>query len=292
MTQGYFKVWTIDHAGNFLPPRDQHAASPNPANEKATDIYFGVLETSTPPPKNQLDLYQDIEKVLRTIRLIYLQSTEGSEERRTSQFRRYYNDLFRLAQLGLEGDNATPEIAQSALVQMTAEIIDDEATRVKNGHLKQLGAKATILAVPFTLLYLTTMLSLPTGWFIKHLTQIGIERVAFANFMMLWIGCFVGVWLSYGIRTSVFTLADLTQTDSDRLQPAIRLLFAGMLTMILGIMCSLGVIKVSLGEFSLTNISKNTMLAFLVGTLCGISELLLPSTVGKQASDFVKKTNL
>jgi hypothetical protein len=108
--------------------------------------------------------------------------------------------------------------------------------------------------------------------------------------IMLWVGCFFGVWLSYGIRTSAFTLTDLTLTDNDRLLPVIRLLFAGNLTMILGIMFILGVVQISLGNYSLTDFSVRPMLAFLVGAFCGISELLLPATVAKRASDFIAKS--
>ncbi|WP_227869227.1 hypothetical protein [Nitrosospira lacus] len=259
-------------------------------DEKATDIYFGVVNTvPQPPPKDQLELQQDIEKVLRTVQLIYGHPVAGSVERCKSQFRSYYMRLFRLAQLGLEGPDASPEISKSALATVSANLIDDEASRVKNGHLVRLGGTAIVLALPFILLYLVMRITPPNDGLANLLLSFGIERVIFANFMLLWVGCFIGVWLSYGIRTSVFTLTDLTVTDSDRLLPVIRLLFAGSLTMILGIMFMLGVVQISLGNHSLTDFSTSPMLAFLVGTLCGISELLLPTTVGKRASDFINQ---
>lgn len=59
--------------------------------------------------------------------------------------------------------------------------------------------------------------------------------------------------------------------------------------MILGIMFTLGVVQIRLGNYSLTDFSTNPMLSFLIGAFCGISELLLPTTVGKQASDFINK---
>ena len=294
MIQGCYKIWPTNEAGELLgnpsPPAGQSVESPDPTDEKATDIYFGVLiDAPRPIPKDQIELQQDIEKVLRTVQLIYVHSTAGSDVRRKSQFRNYYVRLFRLAQVGLEGANVSPEISKSALVTITADIIDDEASRVKNGHLKKLGVAAIALALPFILLYLIMRLTPSNSWLANLLLSISIERVVLANFMMLWVGCFIGVWLSYGIRTSVFTLTDLTVTDSDRLQPVFRLLFAGTLTMLLGIMFILGVVQVSLGEFSLTDFSTSPMLAFFVGAFCGISELILPTTVGKHASDFINK---
>ncbi|ARO88758.1 hypothetical protein EBAPG3_013820 [Nitrosospira lacus] len=294
MSQGSYKIWPATAAGeplgNPTPPTGQPVESPNPMDEKATDIYFGVVNTvPQPPPKDQLELQQDIEKVLRTVQLIYGHPVAGSVERCKSQFRSYYMRLFRLAQLGLEGPDASPEISKSALATVSANLIDDEASRVKNGHLVRLGGTAIVLALPFILLYLVMRITPPNDGLANLLLSFGIERVIFANFMLLWVGCFIGVWLSYGIRTSVFTLTDLTVTDSDRLLPVIRLLFAGSLTMILGIMFMLGVVQISLGNHSLTDFSTSPMLAFLVGTLCGISELLLPTTVGKRASDFINQ---
>lgn len=296
MAQGSYIIWTADNNGKTLgtlpSPAVPNVPPPDPMDQKATDIYFGVPNTlplPPPPTKDQFELQQDIEKVLRAVQLTYL-PTAAPGKHRMPQFRPYYMRLFRLAQLGLEGPNAAPDISKSALVTVSADLIDDEAARVKNGHLKRLGVTAILLAIPFILLYLITKFTSPNGELAHLLTTIGIEPVIFANFMMLWVGCFVGVWLSYGIRTSVFTLTDLTVTNSDHLLPIIRLIFAGILTMILGIMFTLGVVQISLGNYSLTDLSSNDpMLAFLVGTLCGISELLLPNTVGKQASDFINK---
>ncbi len=296
MAQGAYKIWPVDEAGDFVgdptPPEGQPVKPPDPADEKATDIYFGVPETAPQPlPRDQSELQQDIAEVLRTVQQLYLQPTEGSNVRSSSQFRKYYVRLFRLAQLGLEGANVSPEISQSALVAIRGNLIDDEAGRIKNDHLKQLGMTALKMALPFILLYLILRLTPSDSLLARVFLAIGIESVMLANFMMLWVGCFLGVWLSYGIRTSEFSIEDLTVTDDDRLQPAIRLLFAGTLTMILGIVFVLGLIQVSVGNFSLTDFSANPMLGFLVGTFCGVSELLLPSTVGKQATEFIGKMN-
>ncbi len=59
--------------------------------------------------------------------------------------------------------------------------------------------------------------------------------------------------------------------------------------MILGIMFLLGVIRISLGTYSITDFATNPTLAFLVGCLCGISELLLPATIAKRANDLIGK---
>lgn len=234
MAQGSFIIWTANEAGEPLgnpnPPEGEPVELPDPADEDATEIFFGVPDSAPHPmPNDQIELHQDIEKVLRTVKLIYSQPAAGPEARRKLQFRRYYVRLFHLAKLGLEGNNASPELSKSALATITADIIDDEASRVKNNHMKRLGMVAMGLALPFILIYLVMRVIPSNSWLANLLLSIGIERNLLANFMMLWVGCFIGVWLSYGIRTSVFSLTDLTVTDNDHLLPATRLLFAGSL---------------------------------------------------------------
>lgn len=308
MAQGSYVVWTADKDGHPLGTLPTAAAPivppPDPMDPNATNIYFGVSVTTTalppsagaatpsmlpPPPNDQFELLQDIEKLLRTVNLIYL-PVAAPEKHRKEQYRPYYMRIFHLAKLGLEGPNATPDISKSVMATVTADLIDDEAARVKNGHMKRLGIIALLFSIPFFLLYVIAQL-IPTDSVVVHyLAKLGVQQAVFTNFMMLWIGCFVGVWLSYGIRTPIFTLTDLTVTDSDRLLPSIRLVFAGILTMILGLMFTLGVVQITLGTYPLTDLSSNNpMLAFLIGTFCGITELVLPAAVGKQASDFINK---
>lgn len=294
MATGSYKIWTADKDGNptKLPavpevPNDPNK-EPNPAATEAADIYFGLPGSAPqPPPKEQIDLQGEIGKVLRSVQRLYLEAhLHGAVVHREKKFRIYYVRLFRLAQLGLEGANAAPDIAKGALAVVTADLIDDEAGRVKNGHMRELGRCAAIFAIPCLVLYAVLRLT-GDGAFARALEKLDVQASVLANFSLLWGGCFIGVWLSYGVRTTVFSLSDLTTTDSDRLVPKIRLIFAGILTMLLGIAFVLGLIEVKIGHFPITDIATQPMLAFIVGVFCGISELALPSSVAKRASDFI-----
>lgn len=289
MAQGSFDIFPADKTGTIIS--EDRPVDPAVLNkENASEIYFGVSNTAPAPiPKEQFELQQEIEKVLRSVHQIYDRPSAGPEELRKTQFRTYYVRLFRLAQVGLDGSNASPEISKIELAAITSELIDNEASRVKNDHLKRLGIKAIQMATPLIAIYLVMRLIPQDSHLADILRSIGIEQLAFANFMLLWVGCFIGVWLSYGIRKSVFTLKDLTLADSDHLLPVMRLLFAGTLTMIIGIIFMLDVIKISLGNYQITDISTNPTLAFLIGAFCGISELLLPATVSKQAGNIFSK---
>ncbi len=293
MAQGAYRIWTADKDGNLIDPPDAANPNkpPNPAKPEAVEIYFGLDGNAPqPPPKEQVDLQGEIGKVSRSVQRLYLEAPGHGSVARKEKFRIYYLRLFRLAQLGLEGANAAPDIAKGALAVVTADLIDDEAGDVKNGHMRELGRWAVIFAAPFLLLYVVlrfagTATSAPE--FADFFRRLDLQPLVLANFALLWAGCFIGVWLSYGVRTTVFSLSDLTMTDSDRLVPKIRLVFAGTLTMLLGIAFVLGLIEVKIGSFLITDIATRPMLAFIVGVFCGISELALPGSVAKRASDLI-----
>lgn len=284
MSQGCFYIWPANANGDLVgePISEQ---PPDINNAESVDIYFGVTSDGTVPmPKDQMDLQQSIGKMLRSIQVLFHCNDQSATSKQKDQFRAYYVRLFRVAQAGLQGATAAPDLATTELTTLTAQLIDDEAGRVKNRHLEALGRSAAFISTPFLLGFLLLRIQ---DWTDPFLKRLDISPYALSNFMLLWVGCFLGVWLSYGVRTTTFTLTDLTVTDSDRLQPEIRLIFAGSLTMLIGIALYIPLIEFKIGTFVGGQIARDPMLMFLVGCFCGISELVLPSTVAKRASDFM-----
>jgi hypothetical protein len=249
-----------------------------PQDEKAVELYFEVDTTITDPPEEQLDLKRDIERALLVVKRLFIR--DGKPE---PKFRFYYVQLVGLAQLGLVGANASPQIARHALTSMIGGLIDSEGAGVKNAHLARLAKTGAGLAVPFVLIYCLLRLAPACPWVGPILDKLSLEPGQLSSFMILWVGCFLGVVLSYGIRTTTMTLEDLIVTDSDFLLPLTRHLFAGALTMILGIALALGIVEVKIAGISSTQLIFDPQIAFLIGALCGISELLLPATVAKRA---------
>jgi hypothetical protein len=289
MSQGAFHVWPASALGAPLKLQlvgDRPASAPDPFDPAASNIYFGIASNAPQPiPKAQSDIKDGVEGVLRAIQQLYLAANASSEDHQ--KFRAYYVRLFSLAQLGCEGANAQPEIAAAALSMVTGDLIGDEAGKVKSKHLKRLGSVAAALSVPFLILYVLLRAAGRGLLFANAFDTLGVQPLVLANFMVLWVGCFLGVWLSYLIRTQNFTLADLTQSDGDALQPAVRLVFAGCITMILGIILVYPFLEISIGDIPVTHIGDAPMMAFLVGTLCGVSELALPALISKRAADFI-----
>ena len=282
---GSFGIWIADATGAAVDYRDsgdpQHPAQPNPKDDRAIDIYFGP-RAGVQAPKEQIELQVDIDKLLTVLRRLYLDAATPQP----AKFRSYYVRAFQLAQLGLEGEDVSTDLARTALAALTVELIDDEAVHVKNGHLSQLGSAALTYGLALLTVYALLRLLSES---VKHLLEdsLGVDPRLAANFMLLWVGCFLGVWLSYGIRTATFTLADLTRTDSDRLLPHMRLLFAGSLTMLLGMMFVLEVIELKIGNVAVTDFETKPMFALLIGAFCGLSEATLPTSIARKATSFV-----
>ena len=242
---GAYRVWPTDKNGT--PIGYAADATPDPASPDAVDIYFGSLPGRS-PPQDQSDLQAGVSEVLTVVKKLYL----PDDAQPLPPFRFFYTRLFLIAQLGLEG-NAAPAIAKAGLDRLTQELIDAEGGRVKNQHLARLGVRAASLGALFTALYL--LLCLPAAQ--PLLTAIDVEPQIARSFMMLWVGCFAGVWVSYAIRTTTFTLRDLVITDADRLQPFVRLVFAGILTAALGLVLALDWGDLKLGRISLGGFVDN-----------------------------------
>ncbi len=279
---GAYRIWPMDAQARALG--DPRHESPNPTQAGAVEIFFGLVSPDKEIPANQLALQADLDKVLQAVRKLFL----DADVPRPDRFRLYYVRLFLLAQLGLEG-HAAPEAAKIALTALTDDLIREEAGRIKNGHLWLLGRTALNFMIPFALAYVLLSVLGTARWASDWSAALSFDLGVVRSFTALWIGCFLGVWLSYGMRTVRFTLADLTTPDADLLLPELRMLFAGTLTMILGLLFASGLVEMKIGGRALTDIATHPMLAFIVGTFCGISELSLPSSISKRAQGLVGK---
>lgn len=285
MAAGAFRLWTADQNGNPLLAPNTTATTPqvpDPSTEQAVDIYFAPLMQ---PPDDQAKLQEEVSYVLSVVTRLYL----GDDSRANkTKFRRYYVRIFRLAQVGLEGSDPSPKQAKVALDGVKASLMDDEGLVIKTRNLTRLGETALALSLPFAIAYFVLTV-VGKGDIEQLLTALQVENIkALANFMLLWIGCFTGVCLSYGVRTSTLTLGDLVSTGADRLAPGTRLLFIGTITMLFGLLFVNGIVELKIGPHSTAQIATHPALAFIVGTLFGLSESVLPGLAGKRAEALLK----
>ncbi len=244
-------------------------------------------------------MYREICRIEHALLELYPED-QGNPE---SRFRFFFVRLFYAAQLALEGDvkahpdgkvksvggRLSAEAARAEIQSVADDLVGDEAPRIKNRHLRELGRCAAIITLPALLAYVLLSLLTPdpesADGFSKFMLRLHVESAAMANFMLLWIGTMVGVWLSYAFRTTTFSLADLTRTDSDHLSPQFRLLITGTLAVILVLVAVLGLGDVSMGNASIAKAAELPMLAFVVGAILGIGEQKFTGTVATRASE-------
>lgn len=286
---GAYKIWSLDSDGHYhklewLTDAQGHRTvpkyPPDPSDKDAVDISFNLIDSTEAPPKDQMDLQDEIGQVLEAVRKLYLHDN-GTQK---PPFRLFYVRLFRLAQLGLEG-NAVPDVARAALDRVTDDLLRAEGPRVKNMHLKILAKAAAKLGAIALTAYFVLRLAALGEWF----THFQVDPIVTSSFMVVWVGCFIGVWLSYAIRKSVLKLRDLTVGEDDFLEPVTRLVFAGLLANVIALLLLFGVVKIAIGPLSLNAFATNPSIALLLGIFLGVNELLLPSAVAKRSRELIDK---
>lgn len=228
------------------------------------DIRFQLAsETPSTIPVEQLALRDEVEQALTVLRAVY---PDGH-----AAFHGYFRQLLSLAQTGLVGKNAQPELARRALANVKREVTLREAGRIKNGYMRVLGWRALYLGAP----------ALVTAYVLRSLGVHSLETML----LTVWGGCMGGCWLSFGARKPTVAFQDLQVLEEDRVEPLLRLVFAGLLAMIVAILAATGAVDVKLGALSASLLVKSYKVAILVGILTGLAEQALPSKLLKRATD-------
>jgi hypothetical protein len=235
----------------------------SPNQEDPRDILFSRADGDGQVPADQLELRDAIEQTLLVLRTMF-----PEQDRR---FVEYYRPLLSLSQAGLVGDAASPEISQRALMSLRAEISAREGGRIKNQYMKALLWRAAILSVLFF-----------TVAAILHFVP--PHATVLSNFFVLLGGSMLGVWVSFGARKTILRFEELHILEEDRLEPFIRLVFAGLLTVIIGLLFGLKAVAVTIGAVTTDRLMTEWPVALLIGMLCGFSEQALSTTVAKHAS--------
>jgi hypothetical protein len=244
----------------------------------ARKIEFATEPSISVFPADQLQLKVDVDDVLFALRKLF---PAGDGE---SKFRPYYVEILSAAQVGLRGPTAAPELGKHTLSGIVRNLVDDVGGTIKNQHLAQLATRSTLFCTVLLVLYFLVCVCVPdSAGAVALFGKLNLMPKVVACFLLLWVGCFVGVVLSYGIRSITLGLADLWRPDADRLSPGKRLLFSGGLTMLAGLIVCSGFVELKIGGVSSAQIFSTPMFALTFGMLAGIGEQKLPEWIGQKA---------
>jgi hypothetical protein len=244
-------------AGSFVVCQD---------TDNPRDIRFNILPGVTEIPREQLELRDQIDAALTVLRIAI------PEQKR---FEEYYRQLLSLAQAGLVGIHANPDLATRALSGLKQDVTAREAGRVKNHYMKALGWRSAV-----------AVLLILGVWFVLYAK--GETSQFVYNLMRFEIGTMAGVWLSFGTRKPVLKFEELHILEEDRLEPAVRLVFAGLLALVVALAFHLGVVTLKLGSLTTERIDSDPWAALFFGLLSGVSEKALSTNVSRQAASLIK----
>lgn len=239
----------------------------------ATDIEFRIAPGTIAVPADQEALKTAVDSTLTSLRIILRPDTgEPATKRRFSE---YFNRIVSAARVGLQTPAYT-EVAMPELQAVRAEIVYREGPTIGNRYLKRLGARA--------LLYFLLAMTIQIGSVLleRHGPAI-FAHLTLHNLPLMWAGSMMGAWLSIGISRRAPSLEDLARIREDSLDADIRLVFVGLLTVVVGLVLLTNMVTITVGDFDGSTINKQWMVALLVGAFCGIGEKAMSNRLVQQA---------
>lgn len=253
---------------------------PDPYDARAVRFKYFMDTANTAPEAEQLLLIGRINEILDIA-----EDQVGTDN---PSFRTLYVSLFEAAKLSLIGANVSRVFLETALRWAEDGMLDERGAALKKQRMHELGNVALCLGLPLLALYALVRHALDGGGVAPTLALLDIDARTFSAFLLVWIGSFVGVWIAYGIRTPQFTIRDFRRANADFLVPSIRLVFVGLLAMLVALLLHVDFIDLKIGTLSFGGFASTPMVAFILGCLLGIGELALPAFLGKRSESLLK----
>ena len=257
------------------------------------DIYFGLIPRSEAVPADQIKLKNEAERTLTLLRAIFPDRAGNTEQQ--ARFSDYFRKLLSLCQLGLV--HANPEIATYALVSLHQEIVELEGGRIKNSYIRRLGIAAFKSSAVAAGVWIIAALSIRYGCDAIRLMSSVVECTTTPDTIALipiaktlafvWIGSQLGSWASFNVRKVSLSVFDLSNLESDRVEPSLRLMFTGILSLVFSLIILTNMASVEIGGFDTKALKIDGLIAFLLGAFSGLSEQALSTAVTLKASETI-----
>lgn len=224
-------------------------------------------------PAAQQALKARLDSTLMALRLIL--PPDHSDPRIAAQYGDAFQRLTDVARLGLTTP-AAPAVAAAELETLRADLVLRAGPRTITRYLGRLGWRATLYAVLGMALH--AAVAVPPPWVAPW-----VEGVQLFNLPVMWSGAMAGAWLSVGLSRRRFAPEDLALLADVGAQGVnLRLLYVGLLTIVVGLVLLTDLITVSVGHFTAADLEHNWMAALLLGAVCGIGERAVSDRVMQQ----------
>jgi hypothetical protein len=259
------------------------------------DIEFSLREVADDVPPDQVKLHSEIEKTLTLLRAIFPARNTDSEQ--GARFSEYFAKLVGLSHVGFGMSYPRSDIATYALQALHQEIVELEGGRIKNGYIRRLGLAAVASSLVAIAIWIVFVFAVRYGCGAIEWTGATLscapspDNIALIpivrTFALMWVACQIGSWVSFNIRKVTISVYDLSNFESDRVEPLMRLLFTGLLSLVFGLIILTNIASVEIGGFGTKELQTNGLIALLVGAFCGLSEQALASAVTIRAAETI-----
>lgn len=219
-------------------------------------------------PEDQQALYTEVENTNNVLKSLHNTSSEIK--------RKYFNKLLSLAQVGLVGKTAQPELAMKSLAKLRNEMVMIEGQRIKNDYMKTLGIRALIISIVSIAIYYALL--------INGISEFGAYFLAVA-------GSSAGTWLSFGARKFTISFEELSVLEEDMMSPWIRLLYIGACSAVFILLLNTQLISLGVGTVSTVGIMSQPELQITVGVLCGLVESKIGVNIYKRAVTLIESSD-
>lgn len=246
-------------------------------------------------PEEQVKLHLEFDNTCAVLRARFLPKSRES-------FDAEFTRLLKLAHATFSGDSAQVGPGYANLKAYQEELVRQEAPAIKNAYLKELAFSALLASIMILIVSALIRYGLYYGelhGYVETATtrdgttnnsvlrslQWNREYSPF-HFGVLLASTMWGIWLSFVVRNMEFRFEQLQHVEADLMKPWSRLLAFGLLALILALFFQMGIVVVSIGGVSTSQISDNLLVAVFVGLGLGFTDKALPGEVKRRYEEF------
>ena len=240
-----------------------------------------------PVPEDQRKLQQAIYATRGVLKLLHDQGIfpeqgKGEEQRKHPMLKAFQKRILQIAEVGLTGESIKHKTAAEALAQVRKEIVIRKGKAVVYKYLLRLAVWACAGVAAGLLIEVASA-------YLADRADLADLAASLKGYGWVVMGAMVGAWLSVASARREITLADLPNFLGSKVEPAVRIVFVGLLAALVALFLDLKVMTIMFGELSLADFDTNTKAALLLGAIAGISEKVLSVRIIERAREIVAK---